>query len=295
MQPEWTLDGRIPIIWVIDDFNTALSAACRQGAKLFDAEGAGRMRRLVDETSACVSLNLVIAPEYARAGIPMLADLETPMHDPALDPYHAELQEWLMQMGDRVEVTVHGWTHRMDAYSPEVEINPGGWEYTRRSEWLYHPDPVANYRRCVDALAGLGYRLTPHVFSNCGGHMDKVTLANLRSSEFGVLAKFPTQPEACATDYPEIDEMPAYLPDVDVFVFPWAASAGSTREDLQALLEAGKPIFLVNHGYEFYDPWFQQMATPTALRELVADHADELVFVRYGDYARRIHERVQQA
>ncbi len=124
--------------------------------------------------------------------------------------------------------------------------------------------------------------------------MDKETLRQLRDSEFGVLAKFPTQEEACATDYPELGEMPGYLPDIDAFVFPWNASWASTPADLEQLLDARTPIFLVNHGYEFFDPSFGQMESYRAMRQLVADHADELVFVRYGDYAKIMSERCRR-
>lgn len=293
MQPEWTLNGKIPVIWVIDDFNTALSAACREGSGLFDAQGAGRLRQLMEETCAHLSINFVIVPEYARAGIPSLAELEIPMHDPALKPYHDELQEWLGQMGDRVEVTVHGWTHRMQSYSSDVEINPGGWEYTRRSEWLYNPSPVANYRRCIDALTELGYHPVKHVFSNCGGRMDRNTLRRLRNSEFRVLAKFPTQPEACRADYPDVCEMPSYLEDIDAFVFDWGASCQSEPADFERLFVNGKPIFLVNHGYEFYAPWFKLAKSYNGLHDFVREHSNDLVFVRYGAYAKTMHERVR--
>lgn len=288
---DWSVDGRVPLIWVVDDFNSALALAERNGIDLFGPRGLGRLKDLIHDTDACLSVNFVIEPEYTRAGLPGMDALETPMRDPSMRTYHDQVQAWLHELHDRAEVTVHGWSHRIAAYSPEIEINPGGWEYTRRSEWLYHPDPVGNYRRCVGALTRLGYQPVTHVFSNCGGRMDKRTLRQLRRSEFGVLAKFPTQVEACAADYPELLEMPGYLPDVDAFVFPWNASMRSTAEELEELLGMRTPIFLLNHGYEFFDPWFEQMTSYAALRRFVADHGDELVFVRYGDYANIMHER----
>lgn len=292
---DWSVDGRVPLVWVVDDFNSALALAGRNGTELFAPRALGRLARLVNDTDARLSINFVIEPEYTRAGLAGMEALETPMRDPGVRAHHDRLQAWLRELDDRAEVTVHGWSHRIVTYSPEMEINPGGWEYTRRSEWLHHPDPVGNYRRCVTALTQLGYRPVTHVFSNCGGRMDKETLRQLRRSEFGVLAKFPTQVEACVADYPEILEMPGYLPDVDAFVFPWNASAGSTPEDLEELLGMRTPIFLLNHGYEFFDPWFEQMTSHAALRQFVAARGDELVFVRYGDYAKIMHERVAPA
>ena len=288
---DWSVDGRAALVWVVDDFNSALALAERNATELFAPQGLGRLADLVNDTGARLSVNFVIEPEYTRAGLEGTGDLETPMHDPRMRPFHDQSQAWLRKMGDRAEVTVHGWSHRMAAYSPENEIDPGGWEYTRRSEWLDHPDPVANYRRCVAALTELGYEPATHVFSNCGGRMDKATLRKLRCSEFAVLAKFPTQETACAADYPEIGEMPGYLPDVDAFVFPWSVSMNASLGDLERLVDQKRPVFLLNHGYEFFDPWFGLMTSHAALRRLVADRGDELVFVRYGDYAKIMHER----
>ncbi len=124
--------------------------------------------------------------------------------------------------------------------------------------------------------------------------MDRATLRKLRNSEFGVLAKFPTQPEACWADYPEVPEMPWYLEDLDAFIFPWTASCGSDEAELERLFNRRKPIFIVNHGYEFYDPWFENMRSTNALSELVRKHKDDLAFVRYGDYAQIMHDRVHE-
>jgi len=295
-QPEWTLEGKIPIIWVIDDMNTALAAALRSGTRLFEkGKGLGILRQLVDRTQASLSINFTIVPEYVRAGLPALAELEISMYDPAMAPYHRELQEWLAALGERAEVTVHGWSHRMDSYNREVEINPGGWEYTRRSEWLYIADPIANYQRCFNALTDLGYRPIRHVFSSCGGRMDRDTFRQLRNSKFGVLAKFPTQPEACRADYPEVPEMPWYLEDVDGFIFAWEARIGSNKAVFEHLLNNRKPIFIVSHGYEFYNPWwFKNRRSVDAFLVFIQEHRNDLVFIRYGDYTRIMHNRVWQ-
>ena len=183
----------------------------------------------------------------------------------------------------------------MDSYSSAVEINPGGHEYTRRSEWLFHPDPVANYERCLNALLELGYEPAEHIFSSCGCRMDYGTFRKLRHSRFGVLAKFPTLDEECRVDYPAIPEMPWYVADLDAFVFPWAYGMQSNLQDFERGLETGRPIFLLNHGYEFCDPWFENNRSYRGLREFGAAHRDELVSVRYGDYARLLHARASGA
>ena len=122
--------------------------------------------------------------------------------------------------------------------------------------------------------------------------MDRETLRQLRNSEFRVLAKFPTQLEACRADYPEVREMPSYLEDIDAFVFDWGASCQSDLADFERLFVSGKPIFLVNHGYEFYAPWFKHVKSCNGLRDFVREHSDDLVFARYGAYAKTMHDRV---
>ena len=291
-QPEWILKGKIPIIWVIDDFNTLLASACISGSLLFDSgQGLDRLRQLVDRTHASFSINFIIKPEYARAGLSWQKELEITMLSPKMEPYHDELQEWLNVLGDRCEVTVHGWSHRMSSYSAALLSNPD-WQYTKRSEWLYNPNPVGNYRRCLEALRELGYQPIQHAFSNCGGRMDYGTFRKLRKSKFGVLTKFPTMAEVCKIDYPGIPEMPWYIPDLDAFVLPWGLGWNNDEDDFICLFNSHKPIFLVNHGYEFCDPWFNEMRSYQALYNFVRDYGNDLVFIRYGDYVKIIYDSI---
>ena len=299
-QPDWLIDGKIPVIWVVDDANQGFPRPDVKGVSLFDEDYFGNLRKLVEKLDARISLNFVISPEYVKAGLTGSEDLETPMTHPAWRRYHTELQDWLLGLGDRGEVAVHGWTHWMEDYSPDVEINTEGWQYTRRSEWLFHPDPVGNFRRNLETLRNLGYHPVTHVFSNCGGRMDKATFLTLRRSEFGVLVKFPTQDQACQADYPEAEEMPWYLPDVDGFVFPWSLTRANGYDDFEALRLRRKPLFLVNHGHEFgtkrrsfgatgLNP---EVKSVEAMQKFYTDHGDELVFLRFGDYVKLMHERV---
>jgi hypothetical protein len=133
--------------------------------------------------------------------------------------------------------------------------------------------------------------------------MDRKTFLALRQSEYGVLVKFPTQDEACRADYPEVVEMPWYLPDVDGFIFPWSLTRANGYDDFEALTRQSKPLFLVNHGHEFgtrrrsfgatgLNP---EVKSVEAMQRFLADHSDEIVFCRFGDYVRFMHERVQNA
>lgn len=289
---DWTVDGRVPVIWVVDDMNAALAAHLREGRGLMSPDwGVGRLRASVEEVDARLSINFVISAEYEQAGLPSLAPLQAPLLSPKMASCNEELQRWIASLGERIEVMVHGWTHRMEGYGPEVEIDPGGWEFTRRSEWLFHPDPVGNLRRCLEALRTAGYDPVSHVISNCGGRMDKGTLRTLRECEFGVLAKFPTPEAALKADYPDVPEMPWYLEDVDAFIFPWPLSDASSADDMEALFQQGKPLFLLSHGHNFCDPYGMSVLDETLPRFLEA-HRKEVVFVRYGDYARLMLERV---
>ena len=301
-QPDWLIEDKIPFIWVIDDANQGFPHPDASDVSLFDGDYFGNLRTLVDKFGARISFNFVIAPEYVKAGLAGSEDLETPMTHPAWKPYHAEMQDWLAELGDRGEVAVHGWTHRMADYRPEVEINREGWQYTRRSEWLFHPDPVGNFRRNMETMRNLGYEPITQVLSTCGGRMDRDTFRRLRNSEYQVLVKFPTQDEACRADYPEAKEMPWYLPDLDAFVFPWSLTRNNGYEDFEDLWRKRKPIFLVNHGHEFgtkrrsfgklgLNP---EVRSVEAMQKFYDKHREDLVFLRLGEYVQLIHERVQR-
>ena len=115
----------------------------------------------------------------------------------------------------------------------------------------------------------------------------------LRNSEFGVLAKFPTQSEACTADYPDVPEMPWYLEDVDAFILPLDLWRLDGYEDFERIWEKQRAIFLINHGHEFGTRVrFVPVKSTPALIRFVEAHRDEIVFVRYGDFMRTMHERV---
>ena len=295
-QPDWLIDGKIPFIWVIDDVNQGFPTPDLTGLSLFDDRYLGRLRSLVNELNAKICINFVIQPEYAKAGLKDISDLETPLAEPVWRPYHRELQDWLAELGDRAEVIVHGWTHRMANYTPEIELDPGGWEFTRRSEWLFHPDPVGNFDRNLEALRKLGYQPVTHVLSNCGGRLDRETLRKLRQSPHQMLIKFPTHETVRRADYPEVPSMPWYLGDLDAFIFAWDLKRDHGPEDFEAAFARRKPIFLVNHGHEFGDRTrFQKVRSIGAMLRFFEAHSNELFFVRLGDYSRLMHQRVHGA
>ncbi|MGQ9631609.1 MAG: DUF2334 domain-containing protein [bacterium] len=286
--------GKLPLVWFVDDANIFIVNAYDEGVPLY-LEGKKRSPQsgftfahyLMEEVNPKlrVTLAFVIAPKYAAAGLPQLQRFERPISDPRLRNLHEELQRWIEAHRDRCEVVVHGWTHQTYNYNPADELNPGGWEYTRRSEWFKHPKPVEVYTKCVETLERLGYSVEPRAFSAPGGRADVETLRELRNSPYRVIAKFTTQLANFPVDYGVIADKPLYLDSIDIWVLPVNIFPSTPFDEVERMIDKRVPLSYISHGYEPCVPWEADVSTVEFFERLTAKYEGEIVFLTMGEYA----------